>query len=255
MFVIQHSRSIILMVLISIAFFIPVCVAQSNAPVASSPRINPATRGRCALRMSQSPTVFNLQLGMSLGEVAERLPTFRQLGGFAAGKTDELDIRDSAGDQALLARRDRLDGTEFIVVKGSHLKRKAAAADLSPMGLRDMTLFFLDRRLVLISLSDWVSPRWGNTDEFVKEVSRVYRFSSGWWQRGAVKPAPSDAPLGYRDFFSPVIGFECEGFQVEARCVGSPAPPGLCSLSIHDTEAKQAMDKRRQTGERKLRQK
>lgn len=246
----QYSRGIIFSMLINLVLCIPVGAAQSKPPQASSPRIKTQTPGRCNLQVSQSPSVFKLRLGMSLREVAARLPNFPQLVGFAGGKSDELYLRDSAGDRALLARRDRRDGVESIEVKGSYLKRQVARG-LSPVGIKGMTLLFMDGRLVFITLSDWESRGWGNTDEFVKKLSRVYGFSGAWWQRAEVKSAPTDVPLGYWDFFSPVTGFECDGFKIEASCVGPPAPPGLCTLSIRDTQAKQAADERKPDEERK----
>jgi len=236
--------------LINLVLCIPVCTAQSRTSQASSPRINTQTPGQCNLQVSQSPSVFKLRLGMSLREVAARLPQFPQLAGFAERRSDELYLRDGDGDRALLARRDGRDGVESIEVKGSYLKRQVARG-LSPVGIRGMTLLFMDRRLVFISLADWQSPKWGNTDEFVKVMSRVYGFSGVWWQRAEVKPAPPDMPLGYRDFFSPVNGFECDGFKIEASCVGPPAPQGLCTLSIRETRAKQAADKPKPDEERK----
>lgn len=249
----QLSRGIIFPVLINIVLSVSVCAAQGKTPSASSLRVNPATRGQCALRASQSPSVFNLRLGMSLREAAARLRAFPQLGGFAVGKSDELYLKDGAGDRALLARRDRREGVESIEVKGARLKRQVAAG-LSPAGLKGMILLFKERRLVFISLADWESPRWGNTDEFVKELSRVYGFSRAWWQREEVKPAPPDAPLGYWDFYSPATGFECDGFKIEASCIGPPAPTGICTLSIRDTRVKKAADQRTPDEERKRRQ-
>ncbi|HEY9405065.1 MAG TPA: hypothetical protein VIQ24_20605 [Pyrinomonadaceae bacterium] len=246
----HHSRGIIFSTLINLVLCIPFCSAQSKTRQASSPRINTQTPGRCNLQVSQSPSVFKLRLGMSLREVVARLPHFPQLVGFAEGKSDELYLKDGAGDRGLLARRDRRDGVVSIEVRGSFLKRQVARG-LSPVGVRGMTLLFMDRRLVFISLSDWESRGWGNTDEFVKKMSRVYGFAGVWWQRAEVKSATPDAPLGYWDFYSPVTGFECDGFKIEASCVGPPAPPGLCTLSIRDTRAKQAADKRKPDEESK----
>ena len=55
-------------------------------------------------------------------------------------------------------------------------------------------------------------------------------------------------------FQATLTGFECDGFKIEARCVGPPAPKGICTLSIRDTRVKKAADGRKPDEERKRRQ-
>jgi hypothetical protein len=205
-----------------------------------------AAKPECTLKAAQAPVVEGYRLGMSLNSV---LDSFADIPGLSAISSDkQVSINDESGRQKVVANSS--DGFKSIEVFGDYLHHRAAVKG-SLDGLTGMTLVFSDDRLTTIELTDWSSPKWSNVAEFTSRMSERYGFADSWWSKPQLSQLVPDPQTTSQDFRSISAGFKCSGFYVVASCIGPPAPPGTCSLTIRDAEFERLMKERRQEEQKK----
>lgn len=220
--------------------------AQSLRAQEPAKQSDEAAKPECTLKAAQAPVVEGYRLGMSLNSVLASFSDLPELSAISSSK--HVNINDDSGRQKVIASSS--DHIKSINVFGDHLHRHTTVKG-SLNGLFGMTLVFSDDRLTTIELTDWSSPKWSNVAEFTSRMSERYGFTDSSWSKPQLSQISPELQSIPQDFRTISAGFKCSGFYVIASCIGPPAPPGICSLTIRDAEFDRVMKERREKEQRR----
>jgi hypothetical protein len=182
---------------------------------------------------------------MTFEEAAARFRRFPRLARFAAGG-EPLILKDAAGQTALTAHAGDF-GVLALRVEGRYMGR-LLPRDV-PREFGSLDLLFLDRRLAYVHVRDWRSPEWKNVDEFKSWVAGRYGLKGYGWR--VHRPKVELPPGAYHDFATDNHVIDCDGFVVEASCIGPPGPGDVCDLTVKDPGAPEIVAGRRLAAEDK----